>query len=79
MPSGTTVALGLMSTKLKQVETVDELRRRVDEAASVIGLDRLCLCPQCGFASGFQYDRLTADDQQCKFARLIEAAAVIWG
>jgi 5-methyltetrahydropteroyltriglutamate--homocysteine methyltransferase len=78
MPRDKIVALGLMSTKLRRLESVDELQRRVDEASALLDLDRLCLCPQCGFASGFQYDRLTEDDQERKLARLIEAAAVIW-
>jgi methionine synthase II (cobalamin-independent) len=79
IPPEKIVALGLISTKLKQVETVDDLRRRVDEASAFIPLDYLCLCPQCGFASGFQYDRLTLDDQERKLLRLVEAADAIWG
>jgi methionine synthase II (cobalamin-independent) len=52
MPPDKTVALGLISTKLKRIETMEELRARVDEAGAVISPDQLCLSPQCGFASG---------------------------
>jgi len=71
--------LGLMSTKERALESKDELKRRVDEAAKVVGIERLGLCPQCGFATAFHYDRLTIDDQERKLALLVEIADEIWG
>ena len=44
-------ALGLISTKNKKLESIDELRRRIEEASKYVPLDSLCLCPQCGFSS----------------------------
>jgi 5-methyltetrahydropteroyltriglutamate--homocysteine methyltransferase len=71
--------LGLMSTKVRDLESKEELRRRVDDAAKVVGIERLGLCPQCGFATAYHYDRLTIDDQERKLARLVEVANDIWG
>src|SRR6266567_3438704 len=79
LPPGKIAVLGLMSTKVPDLETKDELKRRVDEGAKVVGIDRLGLCPQCGFATAYHYDRLTIDDQERKLARLVEVANEIWG
>ena len=79
LPKGTTAVLGLMSTKERALESKDALKRRVDEAAKVIGIERLGLCPQCGFATAYHYDRLTIDDEERKLARLVEVANEIWG
>ena len=79
LPPDTIAVLGLMSTKVRDLEAKDELKRRVDEAAKVVGIDRLGLCPQCGFATAYHFDRLTIDDQERKLARLVEVASEIWG
>jgi 5-methyltetrahydropteroyltriglutamate--homocysteine methyltransferase len=79
LPPNTIAVLGLMSTKVRDLESKDELKRRVDDAAKVIGIDRLGLCPQCGFATAYHFDRLTIDDQERKLARLVEVASEIWG
>jgi 5-methyltetrahydropteroyltriglutamate--homocysteine methyltransferase len=79
LPKGKLAILGLVSTKQRQLETVDELRLRVDEAAKFADLDQLGLCPQCGFASSFENDRFTQDDEEKKLARLLEASRAIWG
>ena len=71
--------LGLISTKVVELETKDALRRRVDEAARVIDLDRLGLCPQCGFASLYRYDRMGQDLQERKLELLVATARDIWG
>ena len=80
LPKPRKAVLGLMFTKLPDLESVDALKRRVDEATKFIDLDRLCLSPQCGFASvparagrGFSMD-LT----ERKLARLVEVAHEIW-
>lgn len=78
MPRDKIVALGLISTKERALEPIDELRRRVEEASTYVDMDRLCLCPQCGFASAFHYDRFTLADQERKLAHLVAAAAAIW-
>jgi 5-methyltetrahydropteroyltriglutamate--homocysteine methyltransferase len=78
VPKHKTVVLGLMSTKLKELEPLDGLKRRVGEAARYIDMDRLCLSPQCGFASSAEVDRFTVDDEEKKLAHLVRAAAEIW-
>jgi len=69
----------LISTKELALESKDALKRRVDDDAKVIEIERLGLCPQCGFATAYHYDRLTIDDEERKLARLVEVANEIWG
>ncbi len=71
--------LGVMSTKVRELETVEAIGKRVDEASRYIDIDQLAIFPQCGFASSFDTDRFTQDDEQRKLARLIEPAQTIWG
>lgn len=79
LPAPKWVALGLITTKHPEVEPLDLLRRRIDEATAFVPLERLALCPQCGFASGFRYDRLAIADEERKLARLVETADAVWG
>jgi 5-methyltetrahydropteroyltriglutamate--homocysteine methyltransferase len=81
VPKPRKVVLGLMSTKLAELESVDALRRRIDEAARFIDLDRLCLSPQCGFASIPNRIRPSMPMEQVerKLARIVETAEAVWG
>lgn len=79
LPKDTIAVLGLVSTKVAEIETEDTLKRRVDEAARVIDLDRLGLCPQCGFATLYRYDRMGLDLQERKLGLLVSTAREIWG
>jgi 5-methyltetrahydropteroyltriglutamate--homocysteine methyltransferase len=78
MPEDRTVVLGLVTTKTPRLETVAELRARVDEAARFLPLDRLALSPQCGFASTIEGNRISPDEQQAKLERVAETARLIW-
>jgi 5-methyltetrahydropteroyltriglutamate--homocysteine methyltransferase len=78
VPKNKTVVLGLMSTKQKALEPIDELKRRVAEASRFVDMGRLCLSPQCGFASSAEVDRFTVDDEERKLAHLVRAADEIW-
>jgi 5-methyltetrahydropteroyltriglutamate--homocysteine methyltransferase len=78
VPEGKTVVLGLVTTKRPELEPVEALAARVDEASAYVDLDRLCLSPQCGFASTVEGNQLTADQQWAKLARVVEAADAIW-
>jgi 5-methyltetrahydropteroyltriglutamate--homocysteine methyltransferase len=78
VPKNKTVVLGLMSTKQKALEPVDELKRRVAEAAKFVDMERLCISPQCGFASSAEVDRFTVDDEERKLSHLVSAATQIW-
>jgi 5-methyltetrahydropteroyltriglutamate--homocysteine methyltransferase len=62
-----------------RVETVDELRRRIDEAAGYIPIDQLALSPQCGFASSIMGNLLGEDEQFRKLDVMVETAAKVWG
>jgi 5-methyltetrahydropteroyltriglutamate--homocysteine methyltransferase len=79
VPAGKTVVLGLVTSKRPQLETVESLANRIDEAAAYVPLDQLCLSPQCGFASTVEGNQLTADEQWAKLARVVETADAVWG
>ena len=70
--------LGLVTTKKPRLESVDELRRRIESAAKQVPLQRLALSPQCGFASTMEGNRVTADDQRRKLERVAEVARLVW-
>jgi 5-methyltetrahydropteroyltriglutamate--homocysteine methyltransferase len=73
------VVLGLVTTKTGALEAVDALARRIEEAASFVPIERLCVSPQCGFASTEEGNALTADQQWAKLERLVATARVVWG
>jgi 5-methyltetrahydropteroyltriglutamate--homocysteine methyltransferase len=79
VPKGTIAVLGLITTKTGQVETVDSLRRRLDDAGRFISLDQVALSPQCGFASGIAGNLLTEDEQWRKLEVMLETARRVWG
>jgi 5-methyltetrahydropteroyltriglutamate--homocysteine methyltransferase len=76
---GSTVVLGLVSTKTPALEHPDDLRRRIDLAAQLVPHDRLALSPQCGFASTAPGNPLTPDDQRRKLALVVDVARRVWG
>jgi 5-methyltetrahydropteroyltriglutamate--homocysteine methyltransferase len=78
LPKHKVALLGLVSTKSNRVETADELTRRIDEAAKIVPLDRLCLGPQCGFSCGFAGSTLTYEAQVQKMQRIVEVARTVW-
>jgi 5-methyltetrahydropteroyltriglutamate--homocysteine methyltransferase len=79
VPEGKVVVLGLVSTKVPQLEPLDELARRVDEAAKHLPLEQLAISPQCGFASDVVGNLLTETEQRRKLERVVEASRKIWG
>jgi 5-methyltetrahydropteroyltriglutamate--homocysteine methyltransferase len=79
VPKGKIVVLGLITSKRPQLESVDELRRRIDEAAKYLPLEQLALSPQCGFASGIAGNQLGEADQWKKIDRMLETARAVWG
>jgi len=78
VPPDREVVLGLVTTKKPRLESVDELRRRIESAAKQVPLQRLALSPQCGFASTMEGNRVTADDQRRKLERVAEVARLVW-
>jgi 5-methyltetrahydropteroyltriglutamate--homocysteine methyltransferase len=79
LPKGKTVVLGLMTTKTGALESRDQLKRRIDEAAKHAPLDQLCVSGQCGFASSEEGNTLTEEQQWAKIRRLVEVANEVWG
>ncbi|MGI8677374.1 MAG: 5-methyltetrahydropteroyltriglutamate--homocysteine S-methyltransferase [Jatrophihabitans sp.] len=79
VPKGKFVVLGLVTTKSPQLESKDELKRRIDDAARYVPIEQLCLSPQCGFSSTVEGNDLTQDEQAAKLALVVETAADVWG
>ncbi len=70
----TVVVLGLVTTKTPRAETVEELAARIREAAELVGLDRLAVSPQCGFATSVEGNAVSEDDERSKIATLVRTA-----
>jgi 5-methyltetrahydropteroyltriglutamate--homocysteine methyltransferase len=79
LPKGKVAVLGLVTTKRGELEQKDELKRRIDEAATFVDVDQLCLSPQCGFASTVEGNELTVEQQAAKLRLLVEVADEVWG
>jgi 5-methyltetrahydropteroyltriglutamate--homocysteine methyltransferase len=78
VPPDKTVVLGLVTSKHPELEPVDELRARIDEAAQYMSLDQLALSPQCGFASTIHGNVMTQDEQWAKLRHCVEVADTVW-
>jgi 5-methyltetrahydropteroyltriglutamate--homocysteine methyltransferase len=79
LPKGKLVVLGLVTSKFGEIETKDNIKRRIEQAAKYAPLDQLCLSPQCGFASTEEGNVLHEDEQWAKLARIVEVAKEVWG
>ena len=79
MPKGKVAVLGLVSTKVPEMEKIDDLKRRIDEAAKFVPLDQIAISPQCGFASDVIGNLISADDQKRKLELVVETARQVWG
>ena len=79
VPPGKTVVLGLVTTKLGELESKDDLKRKIDQAAKVLPLDQLCLSPQCGFSSTVHGNEIEREAQAAKLRLIIETAEEVWG
>ena len=79
IPKDRIAVLGLVSTKRSDVETVDELKRRIDEASRYLPVEQLSISPQCGFASGIGGINVGEDVQWRKLEALVETARQVWG
>ncbi|MBI3715248.1 MAG: 5-methyltetrahydropteroyltriglutamate--homocysteine S-methyltransferase [Betaproteobacteria bacterium] len=79
VPKGKTVVLGLVTTKVGRLEKMDDLRRRIDEAARFVPLEQLCLSPQCGFSSTVHGNEIARESQAAKLRLIVETAQAVWG
>jgi 5-methyltetrahydropteroyltriglutamate--homocysteine methyltransferase len=79
VPKNKVVVLGIMSSKLADLESVGALTKRIKEAAKYMPLENMCVSPQCGFSSTHHGNSLTHVQQWKKFERLVKTAETIWG
>jgi 5-methyltetrahydropteroyltriglutamate--homocysteine methyltransferase len=79
VPPGKMVVLGLVTTKRGALESRDDLKRRIEEAARIVPIEQLCLSPQCGFSSTVEGNVLSYDEQAAKLQLVVETAAEVWG
>jgi 5-methyltetrahydropteroyltriglutamate--homocysteine methyltransferase len=79
VPKGKVVVLGLVSTKVGQLESKDDLKRRIDMAAKLVPLAQLCLSPQCGFSSTVHGNDIAQESQTAKLKLVIDTAREVWG
>ncbi len=78
VPRGKMVVLGLVSTKVPEMESGDQLLRRIEEASQYVPVQQLALSPQCGFASNEQGNLLTEEQQWRKLELVVETARKVW-
>jgi 5-methyltetrahydropteroyltriglutamate--homocysteine methyltransferase len=78
VPKGVGVVLGLVTSKAPELEKIDDLKYRVDEATKYIDSDRLAISPQCGFASTVAGNPVTEADERAKLKLCVDAAKTIW-
>ena len=79
LPKGKIIVLGLVSTKVPQLETIEELKKRIDQASQYAPLEQIAISPQCGFSSDVVGNLISEDDQKRKLARVAETSRQIWG
>lgn len=79
VPKNKMVVLGIISSKIKELEKVDDMAKRIDEAAKYMPLDQLCVSPQCGFSSTHHGNDMTHDDQWRKMELVVNTARLVWG
>jgi 5-methyltetrahydropteroyltriglutamate--homocysteine methyltransferase len=79
VPKGKVAVLGLISTKVAELESIDALKRRIEEASKHLALDQLAISPQCGFASDVVGNLLSEDEQKRKLESVVETARQVWG
>jgi 5-methyltetrahydropteroyltriglutamate--homocysteine methyltransferase len=79
LPKGKVAVLGLVTTKSPRMESKDELKRRIEEAARYAPIEQLALSPQCGFSSGIGGNTMTVDDEVAKLRLVVETAQEVWG
>lgn len=78
-PGHQKVVLGLVTTKTGQLETPEQIKQRIFEAAEYVALDQLCLSTQCGFASTEEGNDITEAEQKAKLELVVQIAEDVWG
>jgi 5-methyltetrahydropteroyltriglutamate--homocysteine methyltransferase len=78
VPGNKIVVLGIISSKLPQLESVTDLAKRIDEAAKYMPIENMCISPQCGFSSTSHGNEITEDDQWAKLQLVVDTAREVW-
>jgi len=73
------VVLGLVSSKVPELESKDVLKKRIEQASKYVPLENLCLSPQCGFSSTHHGNNLTVEQEKAKLKLCIDTAKEVWG
>lgn len=79
VPENKVVVLGIISSKVPELETIGDLAKRIEEASQYMELDNMCISPQCGFSSTFHGNEMTPDDQWRKLELAVRTARQVWG
>ena len=79
IPKGKKVVLGLVSSKVPQLEAKDQLKQRIEQASKFVPMENLCLSPQCGFSSTVHGNNIAVEAQRAKLRLVIETAQEVWG
>jgi methionine synthase II (cobalamin-independent) len=80
VPPGKIVVLGLVASKVPELESADLLKRRIEEASRYVKLEQLALSPQCGFStSASEHIGISEEMERAKLARIVEIAREVWG
>jgi 5-methyltetrahydropteroyltriglutamate--homocysteine methyltransferase len=79
LPKGKTMVLGLVTTKLGELEPKDSIKRRIDEAAKYAPIDQFCLSPQCGFSSTVHGNEIAREQQAAKMRMIVDVSREVWG
>jgi 5-methyltetrahydropteroyltriglutamate--homocysteine methyltransferase len=79
LPKGKTMVLGLVTTKLGELESKDAIERRIEEAAKYAPIDQFCLSPQCGFSSTVHGNEIAREQQADKMRLIVDIAREVWG
>lgn len=79
VPKQKKIVLGLVTTKSGEMETADQLKRRIDEAAQYVPLEQLALSPQCGFSSTVLGNNISVDAEVAKLSLVVRVASEVWG
>jgi 5-methyltetrahydropteroyltriglutamate--homocysteine methyltransferase len=78
VPKNQKIVLGLVTTKTGELESADDIKRRIDEASRYVPLDQLALSPQCGFSSTVLGNKITVEDQLAKLRLVVKVANEVW-
>ena len=79
VPDNKSVVIGIVSSKTPELESADDLKRRIEDAGRFVDIERLALSPQCGFASTVAGNPVTEDDERAKLSLIVDVARDVWG